>query len=80
MVQPSFIFPSENTNTTTTTTTTITNTSSVGGLTPDTFEELKAGSNYFIGVGLCLFAAASCAVSNVINVRIQKSNPRSEIF
>ena len=72
MVQPSFIFPSENTNTTNTTTTT-TNTTTT---TTITVEDLKAGSNYIIGVGLCLFTAASVAVATVINVRIQRSNPR----
>ena len=73
MVQPSFIFPSDNTNTNTTTiNTTTTNTT----ITTITVEDLKAGSNYIIGVGLCLFAAASVAVATVINVRIQRSNPR----
>ena len=72
MVQPSFIFPSDNTNNTTTITTTTNN----NNTTTITVEDLKAGSNYIIGVGLCLFAAASVAVATVINVRIQRSNPR----
>ena len=70
MVQPSFIFPSDNTNTTNSTNTNTTSTNTI------TVEDLKAGSNYIIGVGLCLFAAASVAVATVINVRIQRSNPR----
>ena len=82
MVQPSFIFPKANTPTLVTITTN-TNTSSSssngddsGVLTPDSAEDLKAGSDYVLGVGLCLFAAATCAVSNVLNVRINQSNER----
>ena len=92
MVQPSFIFPKANTptlittNTTTLITITTTNSSSSssissngddgGVLTPESAEDLKAGSDYLLGVGLCLFAAATCAVSNVLNVRINQSNER----
>ena len=43
---------------------------------PETAEDLKQGSQYYLGVGLCLFVAASVAVSNVINVRIKRSNER----
>ena len=45
-------------------------------MTPDSAEDLKQGSHYMLGVGLCLFAAASCAVSNVLNVKITRSNER----
>ena len=76
VVQPAFIFPKADTTTNTTTITTITNTSSGGGETADTAEDLKAGSNYLLGFALCIFAAATCAVSNVLNVRINQSNER----
>lgn len=72
VVQPSFIFPTTNT---TIINTTNSSAGDDGELTPpDTAEDLKAGSNYLLGVGLCLFAAASCAVSNVLNVKIKGSN------
>ena len=58
-----------------------TNTSSDVGvsgveMTPDSAEDLKQGSHYMLGVGLCLFAAATCAGSNVLNVKITRSNER----
>ena len=58
-----------------------TNTSSDVGvsgveMTPDSAEDLKQGSHYMLGVGLCLFAAATCAGSNVLAVRLTKSNER----
>ena len=78
VVQPSFIFPKTNTpNTTTPTITTNTSSDDEGGvLTPDTAEDLRAGSDYVLGVGLSLFTAAGVAVSNVLNVRITQSNER----
>ena len=41
---------------------------------PETAEDLKQGSQYYLGVGLCLFVAAGVAVSNVINVRVKRIN------
>ena len=56
VVQPSFIFGRAETPITTT-----------DGVRlsppPETAEDLKQGSQYYLGVGLCLFVAASVAVS-----------------
>ena len=68
MVQPSFLFPSPAHNTST-------SSGGGGGLTPLTAEDLKQDSdNYLLGVALSLFAAATCAASNVMNVKITQSN------
>ena len=77
VVQPSFIFPNTNT-TVTTNTNTSSDVNGVSGveMTPDSAEDLKQGSHYMLGVGLCLFAAATCAGSNVLNVKITRSNER----
>ena len=64
MVQPSFIFASP-----------ANNSSSSGGLTPFTAEEMKQGTDYLLGVALSLSASATCAASNVMNVKISQSNP-----
>ena len=62
MVQPSFIFPSPGQS----------NSSSASGVTA---EDLKADTNnYLLGVALSLFASATCAASNVMNVKITQSN------
>ena len=65
-MQPSFIFGR--------TETTITTTDGVKLSQPKTAQDLKQSSQYYLGVGLCLLVAAIVAVSNVINVKIKKSN------
>ena len=75
VVQPSFIFPKANTTMATTNTSSDVGVSGVE-MTPDSAEDLKQGSHYMLGVGLCLFAAATCAGSNVLNVKITRSNER----
>ena len=70
MVQPSFLFPSPAHNTNTST-----SRGGGGGLTPLTAEDLKQDSdNYLLGVALSLLASATCAASNVMNVKISQSN------
>ena len=70
VVKPSFMFSSliNNTN----------NTSVIDDIdiTVQSVEQLKESDNYFLGVGLCLYVAAACAFSNVINVSVMKSNER----
>ena len=77
MVQPSFIFPSPgppHNNNSNNNNNNITN-SSGDGLTPLTADDLKQDSqNYLLGVGLSLFASATCAASIVMNVKITESN------
>ena len=67
MVQPPFIFPVSSNHTST-------NTSSDSG--PVSAKEMKEGSGYFLGVAICLCAAAACALANVVNVGVMKSNAR----
>ena len=45
-------------------------------ITVESVEQLKESDNYFLGVGLCLYVAAACAFSNVINVSVMKTNER----
>ena len=82
VVRPSFLFPSEDENegidedlnhpTLLLTNETITNQNDTESSLTE--EELKNNGHYYIGVGLCLYAAAAVSVANVINVSVIKSN------
>jgi len=82
VVRPSFLFASEDENevidedlnhpTLLLTNETITNQNDTEPSLTE--EELKNNGHYYIGVGLCLYAAAAVSVANVINVSVIKSN------
>ena len=75
VVQPSFLFP---TSSATHTSTNITSSTS-SNLTSQSYtsaEEMKAGGEYLLGVGICFSVAAACAMGNVINVGVMKANER----
>ena len=67
VVKPSFIFPGHVNNT---------NSTNVIEVTVESPEDLKESDNYMVGVCLCLYVSAACAMSNVINVSVMESNER----
>ena len=67
VVKPSFIFPGHVNNT---------NSTNVIDVTVESAEDLKESDNYMVGVCLCLYVSAACAMSNVINVSVMESSER----